>query len=71
MIVTSFIVTRFSNLHIFVQLKIGYQPAKFECCDCLDEVLQSDWKNTDSVKLCIVYQAGKFQFSQLSGSSSK
>ena len=31
-IMTSFLVTCFSNLHIFVEFTKGYHPAKFQCC---------------------------------------
>ena len=43
---TSFLVTLFSNLHIFVEFSESYQLATFQCCRLSGNVLQRDFKST-------------------------
>ena len=79
-IMTSFLVTWFSNLHILWNFPKAIRLQSFNAVDCLDQVLQRDYKNIsylwDSkfpyfVKLVISYQPAKFQMPQLSDSNFK
>ena len=82
-IMTSFLVTWFSDLHILWNLPNAISMQSFNPVDCLGQVLQRDYRNTMMmlfhifwnskflyfVKLIISYQPAKFQIPQLSESN--